>query len=31
MSSTTPQLGSHGSLTAAISNAMVGLIHRYTG
>jgi uncharacterized protein YbcI len=31
MSSTTPQLGGQGSLTAAISNAMVGVIHRYTG
>jgi uncharacterized protein YbcI len=31
MSSTTPQLGGHGSLTAAISTAMVGLVHRYTG
>jgi uncharacterized protein YbcI len=31
MSSTTPQLSGQGSLTAAISNAMVGVIHRYTG
>ncbi|MGB9183841.1 MAG: Na-translocating system protein MpsC family protein [Solirubrobacteraceae bacterium] len=31
MSSTTPQLGGQGSLTAAISNAMVGVMHRYTG
>ncbi len=31
MSSTTPQVSGHGSLTAAISNAMVGVIHQYTG
>jgi uncharacterized protein YbcI len=31
MSSTTPQVNGRGVLTAAISNAMVGLLHRYTG
>jgi uncharacterized protein YbcI len=31
MSSTTPQIGGQGPLTAAISNAMVGVMHRYTG
>ncbi len=31
MSSTNPQVDGRGVLTAAISNAMVSLLHRYTG
>lgn len=31
MSSTTPEVAGRGALAAAISNAMVGLLHRYTG
>lgn len=31
MSSTNPEVTGRGALTAAISNAMVGLLHRYTG
>jgi uncharacterized protein YbcI len=31
MSSTNPQVDASGALAATISNAMVGLLHRYTG
>jgi uncharacterized protein YbcI len=31
MSSTTPEVAGRGALTAAVSNSMVGLLHRYTG
>ena len=31
MSSTTPEVAGRGALAAAISNSMVGLLHRYTG
>ena len=31
MSSTTPRVGGPGALTAAISNAMVGILHQHTG